>query len=208
MISTILFIPREDTYKVLRILQDEQGPLRNFDEVYAYLEAHLYKPNRVQIVVEEFLGMTNIEDDDSRSPSPDIRQVEDKTEVFQKGKGVGKKSKLKAVKDEDTKEPETPETTDNINASKRNLISDGKSSSPEKKKIKLEEGVNSSSQLNPSKIKKEKSVRADPLTEDMLHGPFDFSQHRAEANSRNNRRTQNLKKSHTLVDILYQVTDF
>ena len=194
MISTILFIPREDTYKVLRILQDEQGPLRNFDEVYAYLEAHLYKPNRVQIVVEEFLGMTNIEDDDSRSPSPDIRQVEDKTEVFQKGKGVGKKSKLKAVKDEDTKEPETPETTDNINASKRNLISDGKSSSPEKKKIKLEEGVNSSSQLNPSKIKKEKSVRADPLTEDMLHGPFDFSQHRAEANSRNNRRTQNLSQ--------------
>ena len=139
--------------------------------------------------------MTNMEDDDSRSPSPDIRQVEkDQTEVFQKGKGVGKKSKLKTVKDEETKEPETPETTDNSNASKRNLISDGKSSSPEKKKIKLEEGVTSSSQSNPSKIKKEKSVRAEPLTEDMLHGPFNFSQHRAEANNRNNRRTQNLSQ--------------
>ena len=196
-------IPREDTYKVLRILQDEQGPLRNFDEVYAYLEAHLYKPNRVQIVVEEFLGMTNIEDDNSRSPSPDIRQVEDKTEVFQKGKGVGKKSKLKAVQDGETKEPETtetPETTDNVNASKRNLLSDEKSSAPEKKKIKLEDGVTSSSQPNPSKTKKEKNGRADPLTEDMLHGPFDFSQHRAEANNRNNRRTQNL--SQELQDIV------
>ena len=139
--------------------------------------------------------MTNIEDDDSRSPSPDIRQIEkDQSEVFQKGKGVGKKSKLKAVKDEETKEPEIPETTENSNASKRNLVSDGKASSPEMKKIKLEEGNTTGSQSNPSKIKKEKSVRADPLTEDMLHGPFDFSQHRAEANNRNNRRTQNLSQ--------------
>ena len=147
-------------------------------------------------MVEEFLGMTNIEDDESRSPSPDIRQVEkDKTEVFQKGKGVGKKSKLKAVKDDETKEPEAPETTDNSNASKRNLISDGKSSSPEKKKIKLEEGnISTGTQSNPSKVKKEKSVRADPLTEEMLHGPFDFSQHRAGANHRNNRRTKNLSQ--------------
>ena len=71
------------------------------DEVYAYLEAHHYKVNRVQIVVEEFLGMTNKEDDHSRSAFPDISQL-DKTDVFQKGKGVGKKSKIKAVKNEET----------------------------------------------------------------------------------------------------------
>ena len=179
---------REDTYKVLRILKDEQGPLRNFDEVYLYLEAHLNKPNRVQIVVEEFLGMSNIEDDTSRSPSPDVRQV-DPSQVFQKGKGVGKNSKFKPIKDDATKDAE------NSNASKRNLSTDGTSSSPEQnKKIKLEETPTSSNSLVPVKVKKEKAVRREPLTEDMLHGPFDFSQHRSGANHRNSRRTQNLSQ--------------
>ena len=50
-------------------MQNEQGPTLSFDEVYAYLEAHFYEANRVQIVVEELLGMTNVEDDDSSSTS-------------------------------------------------------------------------------------------------------------------------------------------
>ena len=79
----------------MRILADEKGPLRNFDEIYAYLEAHLYKPNRVQIVVEEFLGMNNT-DERSRSPSPTLRLPEDAPPIVEqlsvKGKGVGKNS--------------------------------------------------------------------------------------------------------------------
>ena len=194
----ILYFDREDTYKVLRILKDEQGPLRNFDEVYLYLEAHLEKHNRVQIVVEEFLGMTNIEDDPSRSPSPDVRQV-DQSQVFKKGKGVGKNSKFKPIKDDEAKETEV---NDNSNANKRNLSSESKSSCPDQnKKIKLEETGNTNSSWLPIKVKKEKAVRGDPLTEDMLHGPFDFSQHRSEANNRNGRRTQNLSQElHDIVE--------
>ena len=75
-------IHRCDTDKVLRILQDEQGPRLQFDEVYAYLEAHMFEPNRVQIVVEELLGMTR-----SRSPSPEIRQVDPNTSQTFTNKG-------------------------------------------------------------------------------------------------------------------------
>ena len=40
-------------------------------QVYAYLEAHMYKQNRVQIVVEEFLGM--VESRREETPSPQVR---------------------------------------------------------------------------------------------------------------------------------------
>ena len=60
---------------MLRILADEKGLLSDYDEVYAYLEAHLKKTNRVQIVVEEFLGMVDrMEEEERRSPSPQLRQ--------------------------------------------------------------------------------------------------------------------------------------
>ena len=57
-------------------MQGEKGPQKSFDEVYAYLEAHITKENRVQIVVEEFVGMNMNSEDGaaSRSPSPFLRE--------------------------------------------------------------------------------------------------------------------------------------
>ena len=57
-------------------MQGEKGPPRSFDEVYAYLEAHITKENRVQIVVEEFVEMNMTTEDGaaSRSPSPLLRE--------------------------------------------------------------------------------------------------------------------------------------
>ena len=77
-------------------MQGEKGPPRSFDEVYAYLEAHITKHNRVQIVVEEFVGM-NSDEGGSRNPTPDLRAQEpdQETSTIQfrgKGKGVGKNS--------------------------------------------------------------------------------------------------------------------
>ena len=93
----IYFLIREDTNKVLRILSDDIGPRRTFDEVYAYLEAHFHKSNRVQVVVEEFLGM-NDQEDGLRSPPRNLRLPEsgdpgsNHDNVVGKGKGVGKNS--------------------------------------------------------------------------------------------------------------------
>ena len=81
----------------MRILRD-QGPPRSFDEIYAYLEAHLEAHNRVQIVVEEFLDMNaGLE---SRTPSPTFRQedLDEDHEPKVKGKGVGKNSKFRPIK--------------------------------------------------------------------------------------------------------------
>jgi len=80
---------RNDVNKVLRILADECGPMKEFEEVYAYLEAHIEKKNRVQVVVEEFLGMAEEMDEGvSRSTSLEIGQ----TSPLNKGKGKGKKT--------------------------------------------------------------------------------------------------------------------
>ena len=77
---------RNDTNKVLRILVDEKGPLKDYEEVYAYLEAHMEKKDRVQIVVEEFVGMAEeMAEGESRSPSLEILQ----NSPINKGKGKG-----------------------------------------------------------------------------------------------------------------------
>ena len=78
---------RIDTNKVLRILANEKGPLKDYEEVNAYLEAHIEKKNRVQIVVEEFLEMAEVMDEgESRSPTLEMGQTSPKD----KGKGKGK----------------------------------------------------------------------------------------------------------------------
>merc|ERR1740137_254392 len=41
------------------------------------------------------------------------------------------------------------------------------------------------------KCKRERPTRADPITEEMLYGPFDFSKHR-NGHTKSSRRTQNL----------------
>ena len=78
---------RADTARVLRILADESGPPQEWEEVsqllpgsdlsflqvYAYLEAHLLKVNRVQIVVEEFLGMAESRREETPSPPVELR---------------------------------------------------------------------------------------------------------------------------------------
>ena len=143
MITLVLdfnnFIPRKDTLQVLRLLPNQQS----YDEVQAYLEAHLNDPNRVLTVVEELLGMNNLEDQDSNvdSSNDQIPVENDQVELMmKKGKGVGKSSKM-PMKDE------TTEPNENLSSSKRK-IPDGKSTS-EDKKIKLdedEEGAASSSE--------------------------------------------------------------
>jgi len=185
---------RNDTNKVLRILADEKGPLRDYDEVYAYLEAHIKKRNRVQIVVEEFLGMVDrIGEEGSRSPSPQLRQPSPIISGKCKGKGKGKKTvnaeplgKLLGVS------AISPEI--DVKAKKREH-------SPEEdlsKKFKAEDTAinkeDTKSVVEKAKVKKEKKERpsrSDPITEEMLYGPFDFSKHRNDV-PKTSRRTQNL----------------
>ena len=83
---------REDTRKIIKIVTTENKNINvSFEEVYAYVEAHFHKANRVQLIVEEFLAMN--EGDDSPD-SPEIIEVEviEKNKSKAKGKGVGKKS--------------------------------------------------------------------------------------------------------------------
>ena len=133
----------------MRILRDLGLP-KSFDEIYAYLEAHLEAHNRVQIVVGEFLDMNaGLE---SRTPSPTFRQedLDEDHEPKVKGKGVGKNSKFRPIK-------ASPE--ESVNTRKRSAA-----------------------------VKSES-----PITEDMLHGPFDFSQHRGGGSqAKVARGTQNL----------------
>ena len=127
--------------------------MRTFDEIYAYLEAHIHKSNRVQIVVEEFLGMHD-EEDASRTPSPNFRLPEpedpggndDNIDFSGKGKGVGKNSNsFRPVKvpesDESVSTSSTGAKIVSPVAIKRSLsepIASASSSSSQPKKIKEE----------------------------------------------------------------------
>jgi len=99
---------RNDSLKVMEIIgkscKDNSSKKKidlNFEEVYAYIEAHYKKSNRVQLVVEEFLEMHGIDENRnrSRSSSPEIIEVK-VDQIKSKGKGVGKKSK-RAAPDQD-----------------------------------------------------------------------------------------------------------
>ena len=129
----------------MRILADEKGPLRNFDEIYAYLEAHLYKPNRVQIVVEEFLGMNNT-DERSRPPSTTLCLPEDAPPIVEqlsvKGKGVGKNSNtFKPVKIPDKDETASTSSSTIVSpvAVKRHLNSSQVIEPEPSKRVKVEQ---------------------------------------------------------------------
>ena len=85
----------EDTRKILKTVAARNKKINvSFEEVYAYVEAHYHKPNRVQLIVDEFLDMHEDEGEE-RSSSPEIIEVEviEKNKSKVKGKGVGKKSK-------------------------------------------------------------------------------------------------------------------
>ena len=164
---------------MLRILADEKGPLRDYDEVYAYLEAHIKKRNRVQIVVEEFLGMADkMAEGESRSPSPQMRQPSPVTVGKCKGKGKGKKT---ATSVPDSQKMGAAAISPDVEVKPKK-----RQHSPEEevcKKFKPEITVPTVDPVKavPSekiKCKRERPNRADPITEEMLYGPFDFSKHR------------------------------
>jgi len=172
---------RNDTNKVLRILADEKGPLRDYDEVYAYLEAHIKKRNRVQIVVEEFLGMVDrIGEEGSRSPSPQLRQPSPIISGKCKGKGKGKKTVnveplgkilgVSAISPDIDAKSKKREHSPEEDLSKKFKAEDSAKNQEDKKSV-----------VEKAKVKKEKKdrpSRSDPITEEMLYGPFDFSKHR------------------------------
>ena len=209
----------------MRILGDEQGLPRSFDEIYAYLEAHLEKPNRVQIVVEEFVGMHQATI--SRTPSPIFRQVDqepppdsddDSNQGFKdKGKGIGKNSRLfKPVKQEPTSTVQAdisaPVAMKRSNSSPPELPSASEETTNSHKKIKLgEEETPEQEQMRPilfrglegaDKTKRKRPAKTEALTEDMLHGPFNFSQHRGGGSkAKTAQRTQNLPSAlHDIVE--------
>jgi hypothetical protein len=77
---------QQDTEKVLRLLGPDKGAAVNGDLVLAYLEAHLDKVDRVQVVVEELAGMEN---NDPQTP-----EGQPSVEMIRLEKGKGKSSKL------------------------------------------------------------------------------------------------------------------
>jgi len=193
---------RNDTNKVLRILADEKGPLRDYDEVFAYLEAHIKKRNRVQIVVEEFLGMADkLEEGESRSPSPQLRQPSPVLSGKYKGKGKGKKT-VSLVPESQLLGASAISPDIDVKIKKREHSPDNELS----KKLKpssSEDPGQSQEVSKPAgdkvKIKREKRerparARGDPITEETLYGPFDFSKHRNDG-PKSSRRTQNLAPS-------------
>jgi len=76
---------QQDTETVLRLLGPDRGPAVNGELVLAYLEAHIDKVDRVQVVMEELAGMDNDPQTPERQPSLEITRSE---------KGKGKSSKL------------------------------------------------------------------------------------------------------------------
>ena len=207
---------------MLRIMQGEKGPPRSFDEVYAYLEAHITKHNRVQIVVEEFVGM-NSDECGSRTPTPDLRAEEPDQETSEvqfrgKGKGVGKNSStFRPVKSHPPTPDASPEASTSTIVSpvavalKRNISHGDTDGDEALKKVKVESDVTTDGvkvkKENRSgssyAVKKEKPTRGEPITADMLYGPFDFKQHRSES-SKGSRRTKNLPDA--LQDIVEDAT--
>ena len=205
-------------------MQGEKGPPRSFDEVYAYLEAHISKHNRVQIVVEEFVGM-NSDESGSRTPTPDLRAEEPDLETSQiqfrgKGKGVGKNSStFRPVKSQPPTPDASPEASTSTIVSpvavalKRNNSPSDRDGAEASKRVKVEsdvttdgDGVKVKKEIRSDTsfaVKKEKPARGDPITADMLYGPFDFKQHRSES-SKGSRRTKNLPDA--LQDIVEDVT--
>lgn len=133
-------------------MQGEKGPPRSFDEVYAYLEAHITKHNRVQIVVEEFVGM-NSDEGGSRNPTPDLRAQEpdQETSTIQfrgKGKGVGKNSStFRPVKSHPPTSDASPEASTStivspVAVAMKRTISRGDTDGDEAlKKVKVESDV-------------------------------------------------------------------
>ena len=54
---------REDTEEIIKTVTTRNKNINvSFEEVYAYVEAHFHKPNRVRVIVEEFLDMNGGED--------------------------------------------------------------------------------------------------------------------------------------------------
>ena len=188
---------RADTSRVLRILNDESGPPQEWEEVYAYLEAHLLKPNRVQIVVEEFLGMAESRrEEEEASPPPSLRQPSPEPHVMGKGKGKGKGKRMGA-------RAISPEAISSVETTPERV--DKRDHSPEKeksKKQKTEEAPGESSPILGAKKKRHrKPARQSSLSDEMLYGPFDFSSHRNPASRCNGQRTQNLSSGlHDLVE--------
>ena len=186
---------RADTSRVLRILNDESGPPQEWEEVYAYLEAHLLKPNRVQIVVEEFLGMAESRREEEASPPPSLRQPSPEPHVMGKGKGKGKGKRIGA-------RAISPEAISSVETTPERV--EKRDHSPEKeksKKQKTEEAPGDSSPILGAKKKRHrKPARQSSLSDEMLYGPFDFSSHR-NPTSRSGQRTQNLSSGlHDLVE--------
>ena len=121
----------EDTRKILKTVTARNKKINvSFDEVFAYVEAHYHKPNRVQLIVDEFLDMHE-DGGDERSSSPEIIEVENQSKV--KGKGVGKNSKK---------------------GNKRSA--DGENDTEENKKIKLTETESNNNETNKKQNNKTK----------------------------------------------------
>ena len=103
--ESILEHLREDTARVLTMLQDLAGPPQQWEEVYAYLEAHLHDPDRVQVVAAEFRGMVEsmpreagvAESRPKEVASPQALQPNLETSVVTKGSERGKGGKRKGA---------------------------------------------------------------------------------------------------------------
>jgi hypothetical protein len=76
-----------DTVKVKKLLRGSLQEDIEDEMISAYLEAYLDNPHRVQVVVEEFLGVGETND-----PSRVLRQKSMEVEMSEKGKGKGKSS--------------------------------------------------------------------------------------------------------------------
>ena len=188
---------RADTGRVLRILQDESGPAQEWEEVYAYLEAHLLKPNRVQIVVEEFLGMAESRREEQESPR--AREESPEPQALAKGKGKGKGKRVgaraispeaaplveevrEAVKREHSPEEEVGKKQKTV--AERQVEVEESQVDVEESQVKVEERqvkVEERQVRAKEKRRHRRQARQSPLTDDMMHGPFDFSSHRAPA---------------------------
>eukprot|EP00092_Neocalanus_flemingeri_P005268 GFUD01005667.1.p1 GENE.GFUD01005667.1~~GFUD01005667.1.p1 ORF type:complete len:929 (+),score=262.59 GFUD01005667.1:112-2898(+) len=77
---------QQDTSKVLKLLSSDIGTAFNADVVQAYLEAHMDRPDRVQVVVEELAGVHNDTHSPERQPSMELE-----SEIADKSKGKSRK---------------------------------------------------------------------------------------------------------------------
>ncbi len=160
-------------------------PKKSFHEVYSYLEAYYDKPNRVEIVLNEFIEQGGADEVENKQQPP---EDEDEPEQRKPKGKTGNGMKSKNSKKNSAEQPDMGEEEERWRR-RDGYDDDGKRVSKRKSDV-AEEMDQSPKKAKGGKIKgkgkgkgkssAERNRKEADLSENLIYGPFDFSAHRQE----------------------------